>query len=652
MEYIVDKTQKVKKLSLEDKEDIAQKICSDFKAYDLARVSQIEKAQLLSNEIFFRNVARVEKDKEKQWKSLVKCCKVFMFYQIFKAFIWKNTYANPASMFDVSGETLEADNDSNKQKSALVDIIEKMDFPQTCDKMLDNALLYGELISFTTWKKHSEEYRRPISFFEAMKDPSKLTKIAEAKLKGQNFYIDERVDYDNPYVYDVDPANFVFDTTQRLDWDTCPKINRTWRTPSDIINNKYFDISQEMADDIREMVGSTATDMDLSNQERDNLESSTTNGSTIEVLEHWGDLTLKDGTTLKNWYAVVVGGKHLVCFEKNPFIINPFTYGAFMVDPANRRGISILYSVYDLAQTQELMINKTVDLQALNENPPVLCPQGFFGKDPSDLVLHPGKIIEFDPAIYDPKALTPFSFPSTIFENNIAFIGDLMSEVSGIFPNMAGASESDRTTATEVSTKVEGQLTRLKMSLDMINQNCILPIVKNIAKLKANFTFGDEQVFINNQNQPENVTITDQIRQAEYRYTYSDRSATSERFNYADMVAQAIQMFVKSGLPANLEEIFTWYMEQKGVENPERFIQNINVIDPQVQQALIQNPQLAPIIQMMTEQVQALKAGKKPPHDTNTQEDAETPLKSPELPAPEEDFAELKQLPGRNLMNR
>ena len=54
MEYIVDKTQKVKKLSLEDKEDIAQKICSDFKAYDLARASQIEKAQLLSNEIFFR----------------------------------------------------------------------------------------------------------------------------------------------------------------------------------------------------------------------------------------------------------------------------------------------------------------------------------------------------------------------------------------------------------------------------------------------------------------------------------------------------------------------------------------------------------------------------------------------------------------------
>ena len=652
MEYIVEKNQQVKKLSDDDKAEIAKKICSDFKTYDLARASQLEKAQLLSDEIFFRNVAKVSEDKQEQWKCVVKCCKVFMFYQIFKAFIWKNTYANPGSMFDVSGETLEADNESNKQKSALVDIIEKMDFPQTCDKVLDNALLYGELIGFTTWKKHSEEYRRPISFFDTVKDPAKLKKILDAKLKGRNFYIDERVDYDNPYVYDVDPANFVFDTTQRIDWDTCPKINRTWRTPSDIINNKYFEISKEMAQDIREMVGSTASDYDLSNQERDALESNTSNGSTVEVLEHWGDLTLKDGTTLKNWYAVVVGGKHLVCFEKNPFVINPFTYGAFMVDPSNRRGISILYSVYDLAQIQEKMIRKTVDLQSLNENPPVLSPRGFFGEDPNDLKLSPGKIVEYDPSIYNPSSIQPFTFPASIFENNIGFIGDLMSEVSGIFPNMAGASESDRTTATEVSTKVEGQLTRLKMSLDMINQNFILPTVKNISKLKANFTFGDEQVFVNNQNQPENVVITDKIRQAEYRYTYSDRSATSERFNYADMVAQAIQMFVKSGLPANLEEIFTWYMEQKGVENPERFIQNINVIDPQVQQALIQNPQLAPIIQIMTEQVQALKAGKKPPHDTNTQEDTETPLKSPELPAPEEDFAELKQLPGRNLMNR
>ena len=652
MEYIVDKTQKVKKLTGEDKSDIAQKICSDFKTYDNARQSQLEKAQLLADEIFFKNVAKKNKDKATQWKSVVKCCKTFMYHQILKAFIWKNTYANIGSMFDVSGENLEADNDSNKQKTALVDILEKMYFQKTLDKVIENSLLYGELISFTTWKKHSEEYRRPISFFRALRDPLKAMKIATAMQKGQNFYIDERVDYDNPFVYDVDPANFVFDTTQRLDWDTCPKINRTWRTPSDIINNKYFDISKEVADELRDMVNTTATDYKLTDQQHNALREEATNGSTIEVLEHWGDLTLKDGTTLKNWYAVVVGGKHLVCFEKNPFVINPFSYGAFIIDPANRRGISPLYSIFDLSQIQEEMIRKTVDLQSLTENPPVLAPAGFFGEHPEDLVLRPGRILEYDPSIYSKDALHQFQFNTGVFENNIAFIGDLMSEISGVFPNMAGASESDRTTATEISTKVEGQLTRLKMLLDVINQNLILPVVTNVAKLKANFTFGDEQVYVNNENQPENVTITDEIRQGQYRYTYSDRSATSERFNYADMVAQAIQMFVKAGLPANLEEIFMWYMEQKGVENPERFIQNLNVIDPQVQQALVQNPQLAPIIQMMTEQVQALKQGQKPPHDTNTQEDTQTPLPAPEGDALKEDFQAIKELPGRNLMNR
>lgn len=79
-----------------------------------------------------------------------------MFYQVLKAFIWKNVYANVNSMFDVSGENLEADNASNKQKAMLVDKFEKMEFQKTCDKIIDYALIYGELISFSTWKKRQK----------------------------------------------------------------------------------------------------------------------------------------------------------------------------------------------------------------------------------------------------------------------------------------------------------------------------------------------------------------------------------------------------------------------------------------------------------------------------------------------------------------
>ena len=193
------------------------------------------------------------------------------------------------------------------------------------------------------------------------------------------------------------------------------------------------------------------------------------------------------------------------------------------------------------------------------------------------------------------------------------YIDDLMSEISGVFPNMAGGSENDRTTATEISTKVEGQLTRLKMLLDVINQNLILSDVKKIAKLKANFTFGDETVFVNNENKPENVTINDEVRQADYRYTYADRSATNERFNYVDMVAQAVQMFIKTGLQINIEEFFTWFMEQKGVENPERFLNIQQILSPEVQQALLNNPTLAPVIQEMQKRVEMAKQGHKLP---------------------------------------
>lgn len=645
MEYIVEKTQKVKKLGQEDKDSLAKKIVEDFKSYDMARSTQLEKARKLSDEIYFKNVAKEEADKTKRWKNKLKMCKAFMYSQILKAFIWKNVYANTNSMFDVSGENLEADNNSNKQKTMLVDCLEKMNYAKTCDEIIDKSLIYGELISFTTWKKHSEEYRRPISYFDGITDPTKLPKIAAAALRGDKFYTDERIDFDNPYIYPVDPANFVFDTTQYdRNWETCPKINRTWRTPEDIINNKYFDVSKEVASDLREMIKSSSDISKLSGQNQMTLKDEHKNGTTVEMLEHWGDLMLPDGTVLRNWYAVVVAGKYLVRFEKNPFIINPFTFGAYITDPDTKRGISPLYSILDIAHTQEDMLRRTANLQSLSENPPVLSPKGFFGDSPDDIDLYPGKIIEYDPQLYSDSSVKPLEFDASVFVNNIDFMNDMMSEISGVFPNMAGASENDRTTATEISTKVEGQLTRLKMLLDVINQNLILADVKNIAKLKANFTFGEETVFVNNDNQPENVTIDDNVRQADYRYTYADRSATNERFNYVDMVAQAIQMFVKSGLQINLEEVFTWFMEQKGVENPERFLNIQNFLAPEVQQALLNNPQLAPVIQEMQRRVEMSKQGKQLPDNGGEQLQ---PMQPTEESLPEK----LSHIPGRNLMN-
>lgn len=645
MEFIIEKEQKEHKLSGDEKRVIAKKIVDDFETYDKARSEQLEKAKKVSSEIFFRNPIPEHKEKNKKWKSRVKMFKIFMYSQILKAFIWKNTYANNNSMFDVSGENLEADNASNKEKVMLVDCMEKMEYSKALDRIIDKSLIYGELISFNTWRKKSEEYRRPISFFEGLQKPANLVKMLKAKAKGEEFYVDERVIYNNPYTYDVNPANFVFDASQYEDFDNCPKIYKTWKTPDYIINNKFFTVPKDIAEDLKNMVKDGANDSDLSNQENINEEDVHTNGTTIEMLEHWGDLTLKDGTVLKNWYAVVVAGKYLVQFEKNPLVINPFTFGAYVLDENTKRGVSPLYAIYELAMTQEELLRRTIDLQKLQENPPNFVGKGFFGPNVKDIEVYPGKLLEYDPQIYTTIPITPMKFDSNVFQVDLQYIDDLMSEISGIFPNMAGASESERTTATEISTKVEGQLTRLKMLLDIINQNLILASIKKIAKLKSNFTFGNETVFVNNENKQENVVITDEIRQAEYRFTYADRSATSERFNYVDMVAQAVQMFVKTGLQVNKEEFFTWYMEQKGVENPERFLMG-QMIPPEVQQIIMQNP----IIAKMVADLQAnMQQGQPLPQEG--EEEVQMPTTEQQPGVGEELMSNLSNLPGRHMMN-
>ena len=182
-EYIIEKDDSSKQLSKEHKDALVKKISSDFTKFNSQRSSNLEKASDLANEIFFKNDFKFLRDKNKKWKAKIKMCKTFMFYQTLKAFIWRNTYANVNSMFDVSGENHDSNNMSNKQKAMLVDIFEKMDFQKTCDKVIDNALLFGELISFTAWKKKHQDYRRPVEFFQNLfsSDFVKLPKVLEAK---------------------------------------------------------------------------------------------------------------------------------------------------------------------------------------------------------------------------------------------------------------------------------------------------------------------------------------------------------------------------------------------------------------------------------------------------------------------------------------
>ena len=594
-EYIVEKENKTHKMSKDEVKQLAERISSDFENYNSRRRQNLNQSEELIDEIFFKKSFKTvnPKDKYNNWKTKVRMCKTYMFYQVLKAFIWKNVYANTSSMFDVAGENQESDNDSNKQKAVLVDKFEKMGYSKTCDKIIDYALFHGELVSFVAWKKKTEERRRLIT-----ENDIENPRAIEALQNGKFHFIDEKTIYDDPFVYPVNPANLVFDAAQKENWDECPKIYKTYKVPDDIINNKYYTVSKEVAEDIRNSVDKDIT-TDGSQQNKD-LEHKIGNSKTVEVLEHWGNLTLKDGTVLKNWHVVVVARKHVVRFEKNNRIINPFTFGAWITDPETGRGISPLYCVLSLANLQEDLMNRTCDMQTLQENPPIYAPKGFF--DDEEVQLYPGKIIEFGDNL-SPSEIKAMEFSVSVFLNDITFLSDMMAEVSGIFPNMAGADEAKAKTATEISTKAQGQLTRLSMLIDTINQDLIVEDVKKVAKLCADFKSGDEDIFVDNGNNKETITITDGIRQAEYRYTYSDRTATTERSNKADLVAEAAERFANF-VPLNAQELFTWYMEQKDIENPERFLQQQDTIPIELQQMLMQNPQIKQMVEMFEQQKQ------------------------------------------------
>jgi len=83
-EYIVEKDNSVKKLSATDESQIVKIIADSFVNFNEKRASNLEKSNNLINEIFFqKNNINKSSDKNINWKSKIKMCKLFMFYHIY-----------------------------------------------------------------------------------------------------------------------------------------------------------------------------------------------------------------------------------------------------------------------------------------------------------------------------------------------------------------------------------------------------------------------------------------------------------------------------------------------------------------------------------------------------------------------------------------
>lgn len=86
-EYITEDGSKTVNINKSTENAIAKSIVKDYTAYNDGRVSSLNKANAVIDEVFFKNKYNNVKDKNERWKSKIKMCKCYMFYQTLKAFI-------------------------------------------------------------------------------------------------------------------------------------------------------------------------------------------------------------------------------------------------------------------------------------------------------------------------------------------------------------------------------------------------------------------------------------------------------------------------------------------------------------------------------------------------------------------------------------
>lgn len=533
-----------------DEQFIMSNIIDKYTHYDELRSSQCTDNRLISYAIYNSDIPKIN-----DWNCHIQLPEIYELAQTLKSHIVQNLYSHPDGMFDVTGRDYKSQMHSVEQKAMLVRTFENMKIENEMEKIIDSVVETGEVTLFVGWETKTRKLRRPLSLKEQI----------EANTTS-SFVVEDRVVYDNAKVKFINYEDFVFDRNGVDNWDSCPKICRTYQTYDEIKCNKSN--NKLTAEKLEILKGAVAN--------KKNTKDAKYSIPKIEVLEYWGDIELPSGEVLKNQLISVAGRSVIIRFEQNPFIINPFIHANIIENPTTGRGISPLRVALILNNISSTILNKQLDALALMMNPPYLAPKGcFMGAQD----VKPGKIIEYDAALMT-TAPTPLSFDKAMTGwDFLNYFKSTIESATGIFKNMSGNIQTQERTATEINYSVNGQEARLNMILEAINRKIIIPMVEKTAELISNFKIGKESILIKNNGKTEFTDIDDEIRNSNYIYRYGDRKASFEKKSKLKELFNVVQAFtqveeVKNRI--NWIECFKFALEQYGVENVQNFMTDAN----------------------------------------------------------------------------
>lgn len=548
MEYDETYEDLTTQLTTDEAVRLVQSIPKKYDDFEDDRRCQLDDIKLLRDTIYKNQTPSIN-----NWASKVELPDLYELAQTLKAHISDSLYTNPDAMFDVSGSDPQAQAFANRQKAMLVETFQNMKVQDELEKIIDSIVETGETTLFVGWETKIKNIRRAQSLEEQLVSPSP-----------DGFVIESKTIYDNPKVKTIKAEDFVFDNNRKDNWDTCPKIYRSYCDIEELVENRANNL---LTDDKIETLKGV-----VSNKFKKETDKSV-DDNRLEVLEYWGDIELSTGQILKNWLIVVAGRREIIRFEPNPFVLNPFIYSNIIESPDTGRGISPLRVAVILNSISSTILNKQLDALALMMNPPYLAPKGCFK---GEQVVQPGKIIEYDAALM-PSEPIALSFDKAMQGwNFLTYFKSTIESATGIFNNMSGnlQSEGDRT-ATELNYSVNGQTARLNMMLDSINRKVIVPMVEKTAELISNFKMGPQVVAVNDRGNTVFIEVDDTIRNADYTYHYGDRKATLERKANMNDIFKIVQAFAEVPTVANQInwlECFKYALEQYGIENANNFL--------------------------------------------------------------------------------
>ena len=500
-----------------------------------------------------------------EFKSEVKLIPdVYEQRQSLRANIFKATYQNYDGMFDIEGLDEVSHADSALLKSALVYDCYKIDLQSTLDQILDDYMDKGEAAWFSHWTQKAEQKR-----YQAEQPIYGVDEEGNPVVTGVEFInrIQDEIVYEGADIDRIDPLNLFFDKSQKRHWQSCGKIYREFVPLSFILANKDYKLTRDEIAELKDMVqqGTKTIGNDYT-EDYHNIDTKVI-GSTVEVMEYYGDYIIPTtGDVARNVIIVVIAGKYLAKLDESQYPVCPIGYTCYNERPDSLRGQTPLKPALLLNELENKCMDLTMESWLLTVNPPVMAQKGLIN---GGVVWEPGGVVEFaNDELNDVRMPQPMNFSAGFrgfdFQD---FFKRKMEGATGVSPYMQGnGGPGGVRTAAESTYIYSGQTTRLSREAYLFSHNVIVPIIWAIFKLKKEYQTTDDVVPVVKDGIEEFYNVTERVRNGHYVFIIGNAQTTIEREASVQklfqlMGAPAFQSIVqRPEFPA--ADFFTWVLNE------------------------------------------------------------------------------------------